>query len=187
MIKSASQSSLLNDKKYSSMLAGQVPSSEYKLDEVILTSSASSVTFDVSAYAGVYTNLQVRISMKADPADRLYMRINGTTSYYNHFLYGNGSSVGAEGFSADAIRVINSLNTTTNHFDATVIDIQDAFLTSKNKVVRYFASSNGIPIFGSGLYNSTSAITELKFGVGNTGFGSNNILAGSRFSLYGSN
>ena len=98
MIKSAAQSSLLNDTRYTSMSAGVVPSSEYLIESRVLDTAVSAITFDnLAQYAGVYRHLQVVMIARVDQstARDLLITFNGVggTSYSGHRLLGNGSSV----------------------------------------------------------------------------------------------
>ena len=117
------------------------------------------------------------------------MRMNGATSYWNHFLIGTGSTVVSEGFSANGIRAMNSLSVTANQFTVAVMDILDPFSTAKNKTVRTLQGNTGtFNAIGlqSGSWASTTAVDSISFATGNTSYGDGGSLAvGSRFSLYG--
>jgi hypothetical protein len=82
----------------------------------------------------------------------------------------------------------SSANAPASVFGAGVVDILDAFSTTKNKTVRafsgnYTAANNlgdrQIVHLASGVYLSTTAINSLTL------YAANNLVAGSRFSLYG--
>jgi hypothetical protein len=79
---------------------------------------------------------------------------------------------------------IPAANGTSGAFAAGVIDILDPFNTSKNTTVRILtglnASASKISLM-SGAWYDTASLTSIQIFVGN----SENILAGSRFSLYG--
>jgi len=174
--------------------AAFAPSGDYELIEtVILSSSASEVVFSsLATYASTYKHLQIRATGKTDrtalDTDFLRLRFNGDTgsNYALHALTGGGSSVGS--FAVTSTTSVNverfSGNTTANYFGAAVVDILDVYSTSKNKTVRSFGGASGpgqLVNFNSGVYLNTSSTTSLTLAVG----GGTNILAGSRFSLYG--
>jgi len=64
-----------------------------------------------------------------------------------------------------------------------VLDILDAYSTTKNKTIRSLSGmtggANNLQLY-SGLWNNTAAISSLNIFPGATNF-----VAGSRFSLYG--
>lgn len=119
-------------------------------------------------------------------SSRLYLRVNGATSnYQSHALYGDGSSVGSGvGFATNRI-VFDAAtgNTATNNFGFGVVDLLDAYGT-KNKTFRIFygllVSGYNIVSLTSGAWFDTTALTSITIG-GDFG----DLLAGSRFSLYG--
>lgn len=196
MIKSASQSSLLNDKKYTSMLAGYTAASDYKLDEVILTGITASVTFDVSSYAGIYKNLQLRmVTHTASGANPLVIRFNSDSTYTNyasHFLSGNGSAMtsnyrqnsGYLGISTEWS--VPGSESTANEFGGNITDILDCFSSVKYKVTKSLSGASGPTVkeinLQSGVWLSTSPITSITLVM----YGAANFSIGSRFSLYGS-
>jgi hypothetical protein len=114
------------------------------------------------------------------------MRFNAdTTSYYSHALVGTGSSVIAEAIDASVqgYPFIYYSGGLANIFGAAVIDILDAFSTTKNKTVRSLA---GVAVAGASVrlhsfaYFDTQAIGSIEF------FPTGSQWAiGSRFSLYG--
>ena len=195
-IKSLQSTSLTNNIFYRSMLAGndayfpEFESDDF-LEEVVLTSSASSVTFSgLGAYSD-YKHLQIRSVARTDRSNivtDLAITLNGvtTSSYAWHALYGSGSSVSSAGVSNSSnIRVgsIVGASATSGHYAPTVIDLLDFNSSTKNSTVRSLSGrTEGNQLwFGSGLLNSTSAITSVELQCE-----SFNFVAGSRFSLYGS-
>ena len=161
------------------------------LETQILTSSAASVTFTGLGSYTDYKHLQIRATSRQDTAvsiARHYITFNGDTgsNYAIHQLYGNGSSVGSSATApypriqwyGDSV----GTSTATNVFAASIIDILNFSDTSKNTTVRCLmgvANPNQIN-FASGLWNSTNAVTSIDI----AGQGAN-LVAGSRFSLYG--
>ncbi len=193
MIKSASRSSITNDQKYRSMLAGTVPSSEYLISTTVLDTAAPSVTFDVSSFAGVYKHLQIvyaaRWSGTSFNRDDLCYRFNGDSgnSYTEHSIGGNGSTVSSGGtasFNRGFSGSLSSSSESSGIFGFGIIDILDPYGT-KNKVLKTLwgriGSSPVTVALQSSMWMNTTAVTSLQFFPSSGG----NIVAGSRFSLYG--
>jgi hypothetical protein len=115
---------------------------------------------------------------------------SGATGYDDHILYGNGSSA-----TATNELLGNRINFGTtagngasaNVFGVGVIDILDAFNTSKYKTVRfldgYDNNGSGLVALRSGLWQSTNAITDITFGPEN--FGGTTYKQYSTFALFG--
>jgi len=191
VIKSASRSSITNDQKYRSMLAGAVPSSEYLIASTVLTQTEPSVTFDnLAPYAGIYRHLKLIVVGRTNGNNAypgLQFNQNTSSIYGNHQLhYGTTTPIsGAELSRTNA--VIGPLGYTSseaNLFGAIDIDILDAFSSTKNKVFRTFGGRPGTGAdvrIQSGLWINTSPISEIKI-VNNF---SDSFLSGTRFSLYG--
>jgi hypothetical protein len=161
------------------------------LATTILTTTTASVTFSsLGDYASDYQHLQVRFTalQTGSGGSRLYMRINGQTSYYYHDLLGNGSTVSSQALSLNGIRLVNNISTTALQFTGGVVDILDPF-EAKNKTIRCLQGTAGSQTqisLSSGLLNNTSAITSLAFATGNLGYGDGGSLAsGTRLSIYG--
>lgn len=160
------------------------------ISTTILGTAAASVTF--SSIASTYTHLQIRYTARSSSTggDNIRMQMNADTgnNYSVHYLFGNGSSV-SSGNAAPwntAVYALMPYSTqTADVWGAGIIDILDYRSTSKNKTVRGMSGkvvSGDYNIYlQSGAWLSTSAITELRIYLG-TG---SNIVAGSRFSLYG--
>ena len=154
------------------------------LETEILTGSQASVTFSSlnSTYGAGYQHLQVRM-VGISPSDVSYLRFNGVsgTSYRNHGLRGNGSTVSsyASGAAAGQIQLSTVLATDTTY--TKVIDILDAFDSNKNTTIRALVanSNQGIELI-SGVFMNTSALTSILLAPF-----SGTYSAGSRFSLYG--
>jgi len=174
--------------------AGGVAASDYELiSSSILGSSQSSIVFDVSSFASTYKHLQIRYVARSTRAgntlDGLAVRFNADTgtNYAGHFLRGNGSAVssGAEtSISKPQIGIIPAASSTANVFGSGVADFLDPFSTTKNKTFRslYGMTSQNFVALNSGLWLNTNAITSITIFQTE---GSNNLLTGSRFSLYG--
>lgn len=191
MIKSATQSTIANTQKYRNMNGSYVASSDYKLDETVVTSSVASVTFDVSSYVGSYNNLQIRFagrSVRASLADDFRIRFNGSTSTYSvHYLYGDGSNAysASDPYNSMYIGTHPAASDTSTIFGVGIVDILDVFSSNKNKTLRALVgrrANTGSIMLASGAYLSTTPISSITIYAQNA-----DIAAGSRFSLYGSN
>ena len=176
--------------------AGGEAGETYELIETtILSSAASSVTFSsLATYASTYKHLQIRAVARMSASSigaTGSFRLNGDTgaNYAHHYLQGTGSAVqSAAGPTSDSemenIYAMNAANDVSNGFTAAVIDILDAYSTTKNKTVRALSGNVGNESrirLGSGVRLSTESLTSA------TMFSTNgvNFIAGSRFSLYG--
>jgi hypothetical protein len=157
----------------------------------ILGSSQASVTFSsLATYASIYKHLHLRlVARDTVSATGSFMKLtfNGATTGMNeHYLNGNGSSVTSAYFASGSSINFGSItgNTATaSSFGAALVDILDAFSSTKNTTTRSLdgvaSSVNNINL-RSGLWNSTASITSVTVAAANTSF-----VAGSRFSLYG--
>lgn len=177
------------------MLAGNAPAtfdSDDFLEEVVLTSSAASVTFsglDSYATAG-YKHLQIRYVIRSDwgaTSSQNNITFNSDTgsNYAYHLLIGSGSSVSSLGYTSRSFiygGIGTGANSATGAFGTGVIDILD-FSATKNTTVRTLNGANDINRIGldSGLWINTSAVTSATL----TSI-QGSYIAGSRFSLYGS-
>jgi hypothetical protein len=156
----------------------------------ILGTDTSSVSFSsLGDYASTYKHLQLRMALRSTSnAGIVIVRMNGNTGnvYSWHNLFGNGSSVNStESNSAGSMDfgLIPGTNQAANIFAGTVIDILDAYSSSKNKTIRTFTGSavSGASeiTLGSGLYINTGSTTQITIST------YSNLATGSRLSLYG--
>ena len=193
-VRSLKNSTLENFANYSSSMNAGYSFQDYELIEsVFLASNAASISFNnLNQYANDYKHLQLRVvgrdywSSGSATGSNLLIEFNSTsTTYKGHFLNGNGSSVGSGEFSnASFDRIPISTSTSSSEFGAFVLDILDAFSTTKNKTMRSlggmtFSYGNWIEL-ASGAWFSTNQITSLQV-ISNAGV----LGSGSRFSLYG--
>jgi hypothetical protein len=155
----------------------------------ILTTTTASVTFSsLGDYAADYEHLQIRyVGRNANSTNlNTRMRLNGDTgsNYSIHSLIGNGSSVSSQGFGSQTNWLLMGDNGTANISGFGVIDILDAFSTTKNKTGRILVghAGDGYNRIGlnSGGYYSLSATSSATLLVDGGSWAS-----GSRFSLYG--
>jgi len=196
MIKSLIKSRISNTQDYRSMLAGAIPSNEYLIDTRILDTTTASVTFnDLGQYAGIYKHLQIvavaRDNRSTTGGNNVRITLSGDTgsNYASHRLRGDGSTVTSSSLtSATSMNIFasSSANDTANAFGVAIIEILDAYSTTKNKTLRCLqgvAVTTGEPAteIRSGLWTNSSAITSITFTPETTG----SFVAGSRFSIYG--
>jgi hypothetical protein len=161
----------------------------------ILGASQASVTFSsLGTYSSTYKHLQIRAVARdtsvGTGTDEYNVVLNGDTgsNYASHRLAGFGSSVSSSAFTSQQwIRAgwVSRNGNSTGIFSPVVIDITDAFSSTKNTTTRAFngnasaGPSQEIVLF-SGLWNNTASITSILLRPDNGIF-----LTGSRFSLYG--
>jgi hypothetical protein len=160
--------------------------SDYELIETSIVSgtSTSTVTFSsLGSYSGTYKHLQVRaVASSAASNNDARIRLNEITSasYSHHNLVGTGSSVAAAASTSDTS--INAFYLGGTAVGAAVIDILDAYSTTKNKTVRLLQGNTGSTrvALSSGALLTTDSITSVSL-LSNAGVWA----AGSRFSIYG--
>jgi hypothetical protein len=169
--------------------------SDYELIATeILTTTESSITFsNLGDYSSTYKHLQVRAAVRSDragqPNSGLFMRLNADTgnNYAVHWLIGNGSAVSSAASTSRSTTValpLPAATATADAFGGAVIDILDAYSSTKNKTIRSLggvASSFNELQLASGLWLNTASITSITF----VTILSDQFVAGSRFSLYG--
>jgi hypothetical protein len=176
------------------ILASSTFQSDFELiSTTVLESAASSVTFsNLGDYSSSYKHLQIRAAARSSdavPGVGVYSRLNADagSNYRAHYLLGNGSAVlsgvlavGTTGLSG----IITAAGATANNFGIAVIDLLDAYSTTKNKTIRTLtgitdAAQNRIDIH-SALWINTASVTSWQLfpELGN-------FITGSRFSLYG--
>lgn len=202
MIKSALQSSLTNDVKYSSMSAGNLPSNEYLIETVVVGStSVPSVQFtNLSQFAGIYKDLRIvavsRTSRACCNNDTTGIRLNGDSgnNYSGHWLMKESSSIFGSGNMVSGNHIFTGYSAAAatagaNEFGFYEATILDAFSTTKNKTVKIefgFMSSGSATVVGiaGGCWLNQAAVSSISFHPIH-GPGTWNITEHSRFSLYG--
>ena len=120
---------------------------------------------------------------------RIQVNADTGTNYSSHVLRGDGTSVESNAASSqDSINTALSMfprpSNPTTQYGAAIIDVLDAFETTKYTTIRMLggAKPDGEDQIwlGSGLWQNTNALTEIKI-FANVG----NLTGDSRFSLYG--
>ena len=160
---------------------------------VVPSGGVASITFD--NIPSTYSHLQLRLIGKTDRAANLnspYIRFNNisSSSYWWHGIYGDGAAAYAEASNgADTGVIIERFtgNTgATNMFGAGIIDILDYVNGNKYKTVRWLLGADvngaGQITLGSGVWNSTNAITRIDFV---QGYAATNFLQFTSVALYG--
>jgi hypothetical protein len=155
----------------------------------ILTANTGSVTFsNLGDYSATYKHLQIRMTSRDDiggTVQNFEFAINGVagTSYATHKLIGNGSSVSSINNVSQAFHragISTSSGSTANAFGSTVIDVLDAYSTTKNTTARSLSGIGGVNVrLVSGLFNNTASVASIRIN------NFSNFVAGSRFSIYG--
>ena len=173
---------------------GASPQAMELISTTTLTSNATSVSLtNLETYAGTYQHLQLRMVIKgtASSTDRLRMLVNGSdANLRRHGLQSiNNGSVVSYSAPPDGGSLVFTDRLDSVHFSPIVVDILDPYET-KNKTMRAFTgginptASERLIEFVSIGYFSTSVISSMTFGAGNTSTGSA-LATGSRISLYG--
>jgi hypothetical protein len=162
---------------------------------IVDSSGAASITF--SSIPQNYNHLQIRgmarTNRSAGSTDTLFVRLNSETgnNYTIHDIYGNGSSVNAEGGANTGYIKgfqVGSTADASGIFGLGIIDILDYTNTNKRRVLRIFggvntngAGTQNIQLSSGMLTNSTSALTSVLLYPGSgTAFEQH-----TYFSLYG--
>ena len=173
----------------------RVTNSYFSIATVTVGSGGTSgITF--SSIPSTYTHLQIRAfghtnrsSGAVTDGSRLKVNSDTGSNYADHALQGDGAS--ATSFFGGASNVYDTIyglagnNSSASTFGSFVLDILDYANTSKYKTMRYLGGSDnngsGVLFFGSALWMSTSAITNLNF-IPNAGTLYNEY---TTFALYG--
>jgi hypothetical protein len=159
------------------------------LETQVLGSSAASVTFSsLGTYASSYEHLQLRMTLRQDTnSNVLRIRMNGDSgsNYRSHTLNGNGSSVLSSTESTTSIFTYSAAASldVANLFSGHVLDVLDAFSTTKNTTTRNFSGHSGTykdVNLTSGAWFNTASMTSIEILPA-----SSNWVTGCRFSLYG--
>ena len=151
----------------------------------LISSSTSSVTFSsLGTYASTYKHLQIRYAVFNSTAYWFALRLNGdttSTNYRTHRLVGNGSAVssGSEAGDPDGMPIFSLYGSSTQP-GIGVIDVIDAYSTTKNKTLRALSGNNATVALSSGLYINTAALTSIELRT--QGY---DLQSGSRISIYG--
>lgn len=153
--------------------------------------TGSSGVIDITSIPADYQHIQIRYTARSTRtfgSDNINIQLNNDTAnnYAMHALLGTGEAVDSR-----ALTTRNDWtdygspddSNTSGSFMAGVLDILDYANTSKYKTGRllYGATTGDVKVMLlSGLWQSTSAVTSIKFSLG-----VGNFVSASRFSIYG--
>lgn len=194
MISKLSNSSLLSKAYYKNMLVGNpsyVPPAYELISSVIEGGFGSSTVTFSGIPTSTYKHLQLRIVTRvAGDFNGIKMQFNSDTAsnYSFHALQGDGSSVSSNASTSNDGIIIYGSPTTGNESVANgayVIDILDAFNTSKYTTIRSLSGSKSSftrVSLTSGNWRNTAAVTTITF---KTVDGAAVAPQYSRYSLYG--
>jgi len=139
------------------------------------TGTGSSGTITFSTIPSTYQHLQIRYNARCtrvntDAGVHLQFNSDTGTNYTLHQLTGAGSGVSANGSTSQnyiTIGVATADSSPANVMGVGIIDIHDYANTSKYKTVRSLVgddqnNTNGVIYLRSGLWLSTSAITDIS-------------------------
>ena len=151
------------------------------------TGTGSSGTITFSSIPSTYKHLQIRIQTLGTAAGaETWLTLNGsTTGYTQHKLWGNGTSVYADGLTGGANALIGwYIGTETTYPTVSIIDIHDYASTTKNKTIRGITGidKNGSGYVGmiSSLWQNTAAVNSISLVVNGTNFATT-----TKIALYG--
>lgn len=174
--------------------AGAAPGPAFELIQTVnLNFTTQDVTFsNLQTHASSYRHLQVRAVIRnAGGSESLRIRLNGQTSGYSYHWLGrvpNPTSLQSVGFPDSQSVDLGSIPTTpASMFAPLILDLNDAYSTSKNKTLRWTwgysdGTIDGSRIqFGSGVLMSTAQLSSMSFLSGSSA----SFQPGVRFSLYG--
>lgn len=186
---------------WASQISGHLYDGPYGAYDALATVTVPSGGVSSVTFSGIptgYKHLELRMFAQTNRAtygtDYSLMRINGDSgsNYSRHYLYGDGSSVGAGGTTSGNYAMAPVTGTTTaSNFSASIISFLDYASTNKNKTIRALTGDdvNGtVAGYGGELYllssswlNSSSAISSITFTVNSGGI----FTQYSSFALYG--
>jgi hypothetical protein len=144
------------------------------------TGNGSANNFTFTSIPSTYKHLQIRATMlNTSGIGSVFMEFNGdgTGYYWNHSLYGNGTSAAANSYNPGTpngsivISGFGSGQLNSTYPTVSIVDILDYANTNKNKTARILTGTNTNNTSGngdvaqliSGLWPSTSAISSIKF------------------------
>jgi hypothetical protein len=177
---------------YGILSAASSGSSFELIESQILGSTAATITFSsLGTYSSVYKHLQLRFVAGNTNAltdmDNVRVRFNGDSgnNYAHHRLWRNASSVSSYSATSQSGALAGLVGRgSATIFAANIVDILDAYSSTKNTTIRaltggYSASQQLIGL-NSGLWINTASLTSIEL----SNF-SDSFRIGSRFSLYG--
>jgi hypothetical protein len=176
------------------------PFSSFESIATTTVGSGGEAYIEFTSIPSTYTHLQVRVTAKMTSTgsggdDGYFITFNGDTgsNYTRHMTYGIGTGpvYDAPGINMNYLNPygltysgVYSGSNTNQAYGALIMDVLDYKNTSKKKVAKFLSGYDnngaGDMAFTSGLWNSTSTITSIKFAPTLTVFKQY-----SKFALYG--
>jgi hypothetical protein len=168
-----------------SAITGNLVTNSYESIATVTVGSGGAANVEFTSIPSTYKHLQIRGISKATTSTDSNITINsGTAAARRHQLLGDGSSASSTANAGNAFIVMTPDSSGSNIFDASVIDFLDYASTTKNKVVRVLSgrdlNGSGLLSFGSALWTTTNAITDIKLTPAGAAFSQY-----TQFALYG--
>jgi len=165
-----------------------MPNTFSKIASVTVGSGGAS-SIDFTSIPNIYTDLYLKVSLRATSAVGLNVNFNGSTTGFSSLrLYGDGSSAGSDTHGSSAqialIAGVNYNTYTANTFSSVDFYIPN-YAGSNNKSassdsVNENNASTGLSSLGANLWSNSAAITSIAFTLG-----SGNFVQYSTATLYG--
>lgn len=151
--------------------APPVSPTSYESIATVTVGSGGSSTISFTSIPSTFKHLQIRYSVANSAGAYLpTLRFNsdsGSNYFTYHMLNGDAGSANASAGATGTYIWTSRTTNTANVFGGAVVDILDYQNTNKNKTVRslggYNASGGGQVDFMSGLWMSTSAVSQIDF------------------------
>ena len=144
-----------------------VLATDYDSIATVTVGAGGSSTITFSSIASTYTHLQIRaINLSSSTDSNIQMTFNSDTAnnYSTHYIYGDGTTVGASATANRAFVVPNTMANTTNPL-VFITDILEYKNTNINKTIRSIGGTDrngsGYANFYSGNWRSTAAISTI--------------------------
>jgi hypothetical protein len=156
----------------------------YKLIETVTVGSGGAATIDFTSIPGTYTDLVLYLSSRSTDLGNLNIKFNNTsTTYTVRHLDADGASVTSNNFITAGRTVVSTA--TASVFGNNIYYIPNyAGSAQKSYLVDSVTENNGTTAYQNltaGLWNGTSAITQITFNIVSSG----NFAQYSSASLYG--
>jgi len=168
-----------------------INNNSYESIATVTVTGSSTDTISFTSIPSTYKHLQLRITQQTSAYDVWHIIgfNNDTTytNYWNHRMFGVGSgAVETQAYNNQYVYYEAVSGHSTTSMAGQIIDILDYTNTTKNKVVRHLSghdnNGTGFIWFGSVVWNSTSTINRLDYGIPGSG---KTYAANSSFALYG--
>lgn len=172
-----------------------ISTNSYESISTVTVGSGGSSTITFSSIPSTYKHLQIRGIARDNNAVndttsiKLTFNSDTTSTYVRHYLYADGAGTPVSGYNATTgftyQGAVAQNSTTANCFGVMIIDILDYQNTNKYKTIRTLSGADyngsGAISLQSGLWQSTSAITNISFISGSSA----NFMQYSQFALFG--